>query len=388
MPRNSRGPRLWLRPARARGRDGSVERAVWIVRDGRRSVSTRCGQGDRAEAEKQLAAYIAAKYRPGRRGRDLGQIPVADVISIYLSDVAPGLARPSQTAARCDQLLDFFGTMTLDNVTGASCRAYSDWRHGKGPATKGGRRGAGGARAVISKTLQQRSAITPRKGCTGASCASYYRPRARRASDGSPAMRRRACCGSAGARGRRRKASRPPSGRCDTWRAFLLLGLYTGSRPSAILAASWLPGPRRSLVDLDNGVFHRRGEGVAETTKRQPTVRLAPRLQAHLRRWRAADRKAGRAHVVMFDGAPVASVKVALGRAVELAQLPGAVTAYTLRHTCASWLVARGLPTRMIADFLGTSEPMIVAHYGHLAPDYQQEAALAIGSRAGRSSGG
>ena len=46
----------------------------------------------------------------------------------------------------------------------------------------------------------------------------------------------------------------------------------------------------------------------------------------------------------------------------------GAVTAYALRHRCASWLVAKGLPTRMIADFLGADEQMIPDHYGHLAP--------------------
>jgi integrase len=57
------------------------------------------------------------------------------------------------------------------------------------------------------------------------------------------------------------------------------------------------------------------------------------------------------------------------------------VTAYTLRHTAASWLVAKGLPTRKVADFLGTSEPMILNNYGHLAPNYQDEAAAAIGRR-------
>jgi hypothetical protein len=39
------------------------------------------------------------------------------------------------------------------------------------------------------------------------------------------------------------------------------------------------------------------------------------------------------------------------------------------------------LATRLIAEFLGTSEAMILKHYGHLAPDYQEEAALAIGQK-------
>jgi hypothetical protein len=35
----------------------------------------------------------------------------------------------------------------------------------------------------------------------------------------------------------------------------------------------------------------------------------------------------------------------------------------------------------MFADFLGAGEQMILNHYGHLAPDYQQEAARAIGRK-------
>ncbi|HEY8066154.1 MAG TPA: hypothetical protein VIF40_15725 [Methylosinus sp.] len=41
--------------------------------------------------------------------------------------------------------------------------------------------------------------------------------------------------------------------------------------------------------------------------------------------------------------------------------------------------MAKGLPTRIVADFVGTGEQMIINHYGHLALDYQGEAALAIG---------
>src|SRR5580700_6601559 len=42
---------------------------------------------------------------------------------------------------------------------------------------------------------------------------------------------------------------------------------------------------RLSWIDIANGVFHRHADGAAETTKRQPTVRLAPGLLGHLRRW-------------------------------------------------------------------------------------------------------
>jgi integrase len=134
-------------------------------------------------------------------------------------------------------------------------------------------------------------------------------------------------------------------------------------------------------VDLDSAVFHRRADGASETTKRQPTVRLYSRLLAHVRRWRRLDMAEGRTWVVMFDGQPVKDVGTAFARAVRLAGLPAGLTAYSLRHSCASWLMNQGVPTRMIADFLGTSEAMVLKHYGHLAGDYQQRAAEAIGRK-------
>jgi integrase len=301
------------------------------------------------------------------------------VIAIYLADVVPGQARPSQAAARCDRLLDYFGRMMLADVTGANCRAYADWRAGKGPKIKGGRKGTGGGARRDLQDLAAAIGHHAKEGLHRGVVRVVLPPkgeaRQRWLTRDEAARLLRVCWRTRETQEGQATNRRPLRHLCR----FLLLGIYTGSRPGAILNASWLPGPRRSLVDVDHGVFHRRAEGAPETNKRQPTVRIAPRLQAHLRRWRAADLAAGRAHVVMFDGAPVASVKVALGRAVELAELPGAVTAYTLRHTCASWLVKQGLSTRLIADFLGTSEPMIIQHYGHLAPDYQEAAALSIG---------
>jgi integrase len=55
------------------------------------------------------------------------------------------------------------------------------------------------------------------------------------------------------------------------------------------------------------------------------------------------------------------------------------VTAYTLRHTTASWLVQKGRPTHKVAAVLGTSEKMIEKHYGHLSPDHLREDVAALG---------
>jgi integrase len=133
-------------------------------------------------------------------------------------------------------------------------------------------------------------------------------------------------------------------------------------------------------VDVDGGIFYRHAEGKIENNKRQPAVKLAPRLLAHLRRWKAMDNCRG--YVVTFNGTRiVTSPKTALSRAVELAELNDGVTPYSLRHTTATWLVGKGLSTRKVADYLGTSEEMVLRHYGHLAPDFQDEAALKIGHK-------
>ena len=125
MSANSKGARLWLRPARRR--PGHHNRATWIIRDGERQIGTGCGADDRDGAEKALAEYLARKHVSRTKtvgSRDLDRIPIADTIALYASDVVADLARPHEAAQRADKLLAFFGGKMLDDITGALCRAY------------------------------------------------------------------------------------------------------------------------------------------------------------------------------------------------------------------------------------------------------------------------
>lgn len=375
MPARSKGARLWLRPARNRG--GRPERAVWIICDGKHQQSTGCGVGDRAKAERGLSAYIAAKYAPERRERDIAEIEVADVIAVYLTDVAPQQASPAKAGERCERLLEFFKGKMLSAVTGPTCRAYAAWREGKGNSNKGSGGGARRDLQDLAAAINHHAREGLHRGNVRVALPPRGEARQRWLTRNEAARLLWTCWRTPEIQNGKPTEKRP----LRHLARFLLMGIYTGSRPGVILNASWLPGPRRSLVDLDTGVFHRRGDGNVESAKRQPTVRLAPRLMAHLRRWKRIDVAEGRVHLIMFDSAPITSVNTSIVRACKLAGLDAGVTAYTLRHTCASWLVTQGVPTRMIADFLGTSEPMILKHYGHLAADYQLEAALAIGRK-------
>jgi integrase len=350
-----------------------------------RQLSTGCGASDRGEAERRLAAYIADKYEPSRRERHIAKIQIADVIGIYLADVVPGQARPAKAAERAGRLLDYFGTMALDDITGASCRAYEASRVGQGRSNKGTSGGARRDLQDLAAAINHRAREGLHRGEVRVALPPRGMARQRWLTRGEAARVLWACWTAREVQEGVPNGKRPLRHLCR----FLLLALYTGSRPGAVLRASWMSGPGLSRVDTVNGVFHRHAEGARETAKRQPTVRLAPGLLAHLRRWERIDaaKSPSGVFVVTFNGQPIASVKTGLSRACGMAKVAG-VTAYTLRHTAASWLVAEGLATRKVADFLGTSEPMILNHYGHLAPDYQNEAAAMIGRGGKRRIGG
>ena len=69
----------------------------------------------------------------------------------------------------------------------------------------------------------------------------------------------------------------------------ILIGLYTGTRPGAILGLHWEPNALGGWVDLERRVMYRRAQAEGDTKKRKTPVRLPSRLVAHLRRWKRLD---------------------------------------------------------------------------------------------------
>ena len=131
MPRQSKGARLWLEPERKE--NGRLrKRATWVIRDGARKISTGCTRGERADAERALAKYIAAKYQPSRqRDRDPAETLILDVLNLYLSEVALKHARPEETKQRILMLADFWQRYMLTDISGELCRDYVKWRVGQ-----------------------------------------------------------------------------------------------------------------------------------------------------------------------------------------------------------------------------------------------------------------
>ena len=325
MSRPTKGARLWRRPEK-RNPDGSLrERAVWVIRDGSRKISTGCTSEDCTDAEPALGDYLASKYQPDRgRKRHPSEILVADVLTIYLTDVAPHRARENEIKQRALALDAWWEDSTLADVNGAKCRAYvehriSQWWKSAKPDKTGNpprtvteaaarreledlraainhHRQEGYCSEIVSVTLPEKP--LPRDASLTRSEAAQLLWAAWRAKQ---VMRDKVTLRAVGKHVAR----------------FILVGLYTGTRSQAICSAALTPAVGRGHVDLDAGVFHRLPIGRRQTKKRQPPVRIPDRLLAHMRRWR--DRGISKTAVVEWCGKPVKTGRNSFDEAVGLA---------------------------------------------------------------------
>ena len=372
MPRQRKGVRLWLRPAR-RKRGQVIANAVWIIIDGGKHIATGCLKSQAREAEKCLAAYIADKYRPSRLVKDIDQIDIADVLSIYLDDCAPRITDQPKLERTIARLNDYWGGKVLSQITAAECRAYVSAR-GK----------TGGARAdleTLRAAINHHSKENLHYGTVRVTLPQKGQPRDRWLTRGEAARLLWSCW-------RYREIQTVHRGRAKGQpittekrplrhlARFILIGLYTGTRASAIAAASPYRDTGHSFVDLEQGIYYRLAIGRRATNKRQSPAPLPPRLLAHMRRW--VRRGIITTHFVEWHGAPIKSVKTGFRHAVQIAKLWGKVTPHTLRHTAATWLMQRGVPIWQAAGYLGMSAQIIERTYGHHHPDYMRGAAEAI----------
>ena len=377
MPRPSKGIRLHLRGERLDANGKLYNAATWTIRDGSREISTGCASGETGKAEQKLKEYIAAKYTPTRKVQDIESIPIGDVLSIYLDDrpeLSDGNSTPAKRfKARIDRLNNFFGEYMLSDVNGALSRAYTKERGTAG----GARRDLEDLRAAIGHHATEGL----HRGVVKVAMPGKGKARDRWLTRDEAAALIWACWRTREiqtvARGPRKGDKIATDKRPLRHLArFILIGIYTGTRASAIAAASPVPAIGRAYVDLDRGIFYRLAQGHAETKKRQPPVPLPPRLLTHMRRWH--ERKLIARHFVEFNGVGVQSVKTGFKTAVGLAKLVGKVTPHTLRHTAATWLMQTGTPTGIAAGFLGMSEQTLRDVYGHHHPDFMHDAVANI----------
>jgi integrase len=304
MPRRNQGPRIrWLDKRQC-------FYITWTECGRSRERST--GTADREQAEVRFTEWLQAR---GRRAgpSDPNETLVTDVLTDYALAKADEVIAPRMIGCAIDALTPFWEGRRVGEVTKQTCKLYGRSR-GRSPNTV--RRELSVLRAAINLAHEE-GRIT--------------RPVHVELPEPSESRKRWLTREEAA---RLLWASRTPPARLHM-PLFILLGLYTGRRKEALLSLRW------PQVDLTAGRIDFEIQGRKRTNKRRGVVPISRRLLPHLKRARRRGTDLG--YVLHRNGKRILDIKKGFAAACGRAGLEG-VTAHTLRHTAATWLMQRGTP--------------------------------------------
>jgi len=356
----SKGVRLWLKPERRDRRGKLVERAAWVIRDGRIKRATGCGESELAAAQEKLAEYTlekrAKKAAAPQGKRDRSQVKVATVIAFYSERKVAKLARPEEASKRLERVLDFMGEETLDRLNEA---LYEDYVKSRG-SESAARRELEDLRTALNYHFRAGECTAP----TPVILPQKSEPRERW-------LTRREAARMLWTAWRQRQKQFGKTTKRRTAQhiaRFLLVGLYTGSRAGAICGAATEEAVGRGWIDYEHGLFYRKPKGKRRTKKRQPPIRIPPRLFAHMRRWK---RLRISAHsVVEYNGNAVVRINKGWRGVRKAAGLGDDVIPHALRHTAITWAALRGNDPYRICKFFGITMEVFEETYAHFHPEH------------------
>ncbi len=364
--RPTQPPRLKLRRAR-KGR-----RAIWVIKDCEREISTGAGQSERGKAEIALANYLIKNRRPAFGDGHPDQVLIGDCLAEYCEKHGPTIARPAGLALEVERLAEFFGDRFVSEITEQLCRGYLDWR-----CAQADKRAILNKGRLIKPTTARRELVTLSAALNWCFRNRHLdRPvivnlpkvaerRERYLNRQEVAALLWAALGFNRDRTRNRFRINRHLAR------FILIATYTGTRHDAILRLQWMPSTSGGWFDLNTGILYRRPQDAIETNKRRTPSPIPPRLMPHLRRWR----KLSTQYVIEYDGKPIASqLRRAWSGARMMAGLGPDVTPHVLKHTCATLMLQNRVSTWDVAGVLGTSEAVIRKTYGHHSVEHLRTA--------------
>lgn len=349
--------RLYLRQRKGR-------EPKWVILDGGREYPAGDCGSDRKAAEKWFNdEYVPSRYRADTGKSDPAKISVAEVMSLYMTEVAPTHAEPKLAGYHSKPLLKFFRGKSLADINGGLCRKYADKEH----------RGK-----EVSQSTVRRELVTLQAAIN------YWHVE-------SPLAAVPTIAKPLESEGRQNYLTRHEAAKLLHWARrlgfhhvarFILIGLYTGTRHASILKLKWYDSNYAGHIDVANCRLYRRGSLEVQSKKKRPTSRIPERLMAHLRRWHRLDLEKGpQSAIIRWHGKPITKERRAWNLITEKAKL-GGITPHVLKHTCITWLLQDGrLEAWDISGLTGTSMKTIEKTYGHQDADYQVAASQAFGRK-------
>lgn len=158
---------------------------------------------------------------------------------------------------------------------------------------------------------------------------------------------------------------------------FLKIGFLTGRRKAAILNLRWVD------IDFDANIIYWQPDGESETNKRKPIGALPNRLKRILQRYRMINQND--IYVISYQGQKVKDIKNSFKTAVEILREKIATQTgqnkedvlkmaypHMMRHSCATWLMQKGINKEEACQFLGMTTTTLDRRYWHHHPDYQR----------------
>lgn len=387
MARPRKPARLWLNP----------QDDKWVIRDGKKFIRTGCSEEDRRGAEERLSDYLASTFDASKREHSPARVTVDEVLAAYGLEHAPQTKASERIGYAISALLSWWSGKTLLDVRGSNCRAYADYRR----KTPRGNHADAKTEAKRGRTVSD-GTIRRELGVLSSAIGHWHKEHG--PLDSVPVVSlppkpepkpdvldrsemARLLAGALGfyvlqwsdlaTRQVHRKLKRDHSWINRHLARFIVIGRYTANRPGATMGLMWMPNTTGGWPDFKRELLYRKGQGVAETNKRQPSVRLGQAALAHFRRWKAADDKLGHLHVVNWNGAAIGDIGRSFSRALDYAGLPAHYTPHILRHTRVTWWVEAGLPIEEVANAAGMTTQMVEEVYWHRSPLFQKRAAEA-----------
>jgi integrase len=283
-------------------------------------------------------------------------------MAAYLREHAPTRTSAAWIADMATDILRWWGDKPLSEVNGRNCRAYVEWRT---------------AQRVVARAKRNVGVQTARHELSVLKAAIRYYHREHGPLTSVPevtlpakAPPREDYFWTREEAARRLRAARRRPDTHHLVRLFMI-GIYSGTRPGAMMRLRWLPSTDGGWIDVDNEVIHRRPYGAERTRKRQPPARIHQRLLPHLRKWRREDQARGIAHVIHYAGKPVKVTRWAWNTVRKEVGSARRDSPHILRHTAATWFMSWGVDVALIAGYLGMSVKTLVDVYGHHHPSFQ-----------------